>query len=521
MTGVDRAASGVSRDRDDERVVDLGPGESNTAESAALDRALLARLRAGEDAAFGELFSRHADAVRRLARGLAADRAEAEDLVAEAFFRVLQAIRRGSGPVDNVRGYLLIVVRRVAWEWSLRRRDVLVPDDELTNRPDQHDAVGQSTERNLIVRAFSSLPERWRSVLWKVEVEGERPAVVATNFGLSPNATAALARRARQGLRAAYLQAHLAADRSSTGCRSVLEKLGAYTAGSIKGSERRRIHTHLGGCPDCRRTHAELREVCSGLRAHAGALLLPVGAGLAATKGGGLAAGLKGLLGGLKLKTLIAASSAAVVGAVGIALGPALFNGKPVASHDLDGDDNLRITTHATTTSLPSVALPTGALSTALVAPASQSNGRPPSVTSSHAAPDPTETVVLTESSVPDGTVRSDGTGDGDYVVYGETTIYRATVVDAYGTQVQETTVVTEVNRAGETTTYTSTQMMTAMSGTDEPTLDTATATPTTTPTKTDTVGTSAPRKPLNPPDSTTSPAPTPASPSASTVVAQ
>ncbi|TDQ05092.1 RNA polymerase sigma factor (sigma-70 family) [Labedaea rhizosphaerae] len=528
MTGVDRAASGVSRDRDDERVVDLAAGGSNTQDPAALDRALLARLRAGEDAAFGELFSRHADAVRRLARGLAADRAEAEDLVAEAFFRVLQAIRRGSGPVDNVRGYLLIVVRRVAWEWSLRRKDVLVPDDELTNRPDQHDAVGQSAERHLIVRAFSSLPERWRSVLWKVEVEGERPAVVAMNFGLSPNATAALARRARQGLRAAYLQAHLAVDRSATGCRSVLEKLGAYTAGSIKGSERRRIHTHLGGCSDCRRTHDELREVCSGLRAHAGALIVPVGAGLAATKGGGLAAGLKGLLGGIKLKTLVAASSAAVVGAVGIAVGPALFHGKPVASHELDDDNNLRITTHATTTSLPSVALPTGALSTALVAPASHPEGSGAPGSSSHAAADPTETVVLTESSVPDGTVR----GDDNYVVYGETTVYRATVVDAYGTQVQETTVVTEVNRAGQTTSYTTTQMMTVMSA-EEPTLDAATGTPTTpitstqsaTPTtlsgKSDTVGTSAPRKPANPPESTTSPASTPASPSGSAVVAQ
>lgn len=520
MTGVDRAAFGVSRDRDDERVVDLDPPEP-----AAVDRALLARLRDGEDAAFGELFSRHADAVRRLARGLAADRAEAEDLVAEAFFRVLQAIRRGSGPVDNVRGYLLIVVRRVAWEWSLRRKDVLVPDDELTNRPDQHDAVNQSTERNLIVRAFSTLPERWRNVLWKVEVEGERPAVVAMNFGLSPNATAALARRARQGLRAAYLQAHLAVDRSSTGCRSVLEKLGAYTAGSIKGSERRRIHTHLGGCSDCRRTHDELREVCSGLRAHAGALILPVGVGLAATKGGGLAAGLKGLLGGVKLKTLIAASSAAVVGAVGIALGPALFHGKPVASHDLDGDNNLQITTHATTTTLPSIALPTGALSSALVPPVAQHSGPQSPGTSSPVSSDPTETVVLTESSVPDGQVRGDGD---DYVVYGETTIYRETVVDAYGTQVQETTVVTEVNRGGETSTYTTSQTMTALD-TEVPTLDSATGTPIGTTTTDKGPGQDAPRKPVSPAETTkttestetsATTATTP-SPSTSAVVAQ
>lgn len=497
MTGVDRAAFGASR----EQVVDL----------AAEDRVLLARLRAGEDAAFGELFSRHADAVRRLARGVAADRAEAEDLTAEAFFRVLQAIRRGSGPVDNVRGYLLIVVRRVAWEWSLRRRDVLVSDEELSNRPDQHDAVGQSTERNLIVRAFSSLPERWRSVLWKVEVEGERPAVVATNFGLSPNATAALARRARQGLRAAYLQAHLAVDRSATGCRSVLEKLGAYTAGSIKGSERRRIHTHLGGCSSCRRTHDELREVCSSLRAHAGVLVVPVAvATVAAAKGGGLAAGVKGLLGGgIKLKALVAASSAAAIGAAGIVLGPALLRGSPTAAPDLDGDNTMVITSGAVTTTIPSVALPTGSLSSALVPPARR---RDPASPAKGGAPATTtgsgQTVVLTETAP-----RDDPTGTD--VVYGETTVYRATVVDAFGTQVQETTVVTQVNQAGKTTTFTRTQITSAPpepSGSSvEPTLDSATGTPTpASPSKPPATGGSAPRKSL-----------TPATTSMSTAIAQ
>src|SRR5439155_16871993 len=234
---------------------------------ATEDQVLLARLRAGEDAAFGELFSRHADAVRRLARGLVNDRAEAEDLTAEAFFRVLQAIRRGAGPVDNVRGYLLIVARRVAWEWRLRRRDVPVSDEELRHRAGADpDTAGQAHERNLIARAFTSLPERWRSVLWKVEVEGERPAVVATNFGLSPNATAALARRARRGLRAAYLQAHLSTHQGSTACRGILEKLGAYTAGTIKGAERRRVRAHLVGCSSCQSTHDELRDVCAGLR---------------------------------------------------------------------------------------------------------------------------------------------------------------------------------------------------------------------------------------------------------------
>src|SRR3954447_12939480 len=288
----------------------------------AEDRALLERLRAGDDAAFGELFSRHSTAVFRLALGLVNDRAEAEDLTAEAFFRVLQAIRRGSGPVDNVRGYLLIVARRVAWEWSLRRKDVPVSDEELTHRAAADpDTSGQFTERSLIRRAFTSLPERWRNVLWKMEAEGESPAAVATNFGLSPNATAALARRARQGLRAAYLQAHLAADRSATGCRSVLEKLGAYTAGSTSGIERRRICAHLAACASCTAMYAELCEVCSGLRAHAGFSAAPVVvAGAAAT--GGFGAAVKGLLASTKIQIGVAAGSVAAAGVLGFVVAP-------------------------------------------------------------------------------------------------------------------------------------------------------------------------------------------------------
>ncbi|MGX7823679.1 sigma factor [Actinokineospora sp. 24-640] len=301
------------------------------------DRVLLERLRAGENAAFGELFSRHCDAVRRLALGLVSDRAEADDLVAEAFFRVLQAIRRGSGPVDNVRGYLLIVARRVAWEWNGRRRDVPVSDEELDVRVGADpDTTGQSTERTLITRAFVSLPERWRSVLWKVEVEGERPAVVAGNFGLSPNATAALARRARQGLRAAYLQAHLTTESRPTGCRPVLEKLGAYTAGAIKGAEHHRVSSHLAACQSCTSMYDELRDVCSGLRAHAAYIGVPV-------ISIGLWQQIKGFLAGAKAQ--VALTGAAAVGALGLALLPwGSTESDQLAIDDLDADQGIVLT---------------------------------------------------------------------------------------------------------------------------------------------------------------------------------
>ncbi|HEX3785188.1 MAG TPA: sigma-70 family RNA polymerase sigma factor [Pseudonocardiaceae bacterium] len=266
------------------------------------DGELLRRVRGGQDAAFAELFSRHAAVARSYAMRYANDVAEAEDIAAEAFFRVLQAVRRGSGPDDNVRGYLLTVIRRLAAEWRTRRRDVPVSDEELGRRVDPDaDQAGTRAEAHLIARAFTSLPQRWRRVLWQVEVEGERPAVVAPAFGLSPNATAALARRAREGLRAAYLQAHVPSAKASSACQAVIDKLGAYTAGLVRGSEARRIVAHLAGCASCRSVHAELADVCAGLRRYAGALPLPIMApiashqpSLAATAQAGKAAALAG-----------------------------------------------------------------------------------------------------------------------------------------------------------------------------------------------------------------------------------
>ena len=281
---------------------------------------LLQRLRDGHDEAFGELYELHVGAVRRLARGLSADRSEADDITAETFFRVLQALRRGSGPRDSARAYLLTVARRVSWEWQAARREVPIPDDELTSRiGSAHEA--STAEQTLIANAFSRLPERWRVVLWQTEVEGVQPAVVAPHFGLSPNATAALARRARMGLRAAYLQAHVATREEPVRCQTVLDKLGGYTAGMVTGTQARKVRAHLRRCPTCRSTHGQLRDVFSSLRTHAGALvvLVPAG-GLAIAGAGSSAAGSAASTAlvalGTKLKVGVAVASTTAAGAL-------------------------------------------------------------------------------------------------------------------------------------------------------------------------------------------------------------
>jgi RNA polymerase sigma factor (sigma-70 family) len=328
---------------------DRAAGPAPTVDFATLDdRELLALVRtdddaAAADAAFAEVFARHASSVRGYALRCSKDPADAEDIAAEAFFRVLQAVRRGSGPADNVRAYLFTVTRRLAAELSLRNRDVPVADEELSRRVDpDHDQVDGRADQHLIAAAFSTLPLRWRSVLWRVEVEGQRPAVVAGQFGLSPNATAALARRAREGLRAAYLQAHVAPSVGPTGCRTVAARLGAFTAGQLRGGEARRIRAHLTGCADCGALHAELSDVCAGLRRYAGFPMLGGGLALggshlaAAKPVAVLATRLLGRVAGVgvRLKVAVAVASVAVVGGAGMGLAPMLVHPGPSVHAD-------------------------------------------------------------------------------------------------------------------------------------------------------------------------------------------
>jgi len=251
-----------------------GPDRGRLAELG--DEALLGLARAGTTAAFAELYRRHRPAASRLARRLAGGRVEADDVVAETFARVLRVLQAGGGPTDGFRVYLLTAVRRTAWYLQDKGSRELPVDVVALDRP----ACGPdfelaAAERGLLVAAFTSLPLRWRTVLWHTDVEGEPARQVARILGISPNGVAALAYRARGALVAAYLQAHVA-EPPSANCRPFAAKLGRYAADRGRGRSRNhdRIAAHLAGCADCRERVAELRDVRGSLRATAGPLLL-------------------------------------------------------------------------------------------------------------------------------------------------------------------------------------------------------------------------------------------------------
>lgn len=271
------------------------------------DADLITAARSGDAGSFGVLYERHAGAALIVARQYTSGGAEAEDAVADAFAAVWSALRGGSGPTDAFRAYLFTVVRRAAAVQRQRGRradptdDVAVLESGTVAVAAAEEPALEGFERSIVARAFASLPERWQAVLWHSEIEGQTPAEIAPLLGLTANSTAALAYRAREGLRQAYLQQHLS-DELPDGCRSVAGKLGGYVRGGLGVRDTTQVEAHLETCGECRALLLELRDVNHGLRAIVAPIVLGA-AGLGALgfvlpTTGGLAAGTAALSSG-------------------------------------------------------------------------------------------------------------------------------------------------------------------------------------------------------------------------------
>ncbi|WP_223693503.1 sigma-70 family RNA polymerase sigma factor [Leifsonia poae] len=239
------------------------------------DAALVELTRTGDTDAYSELWRRHS------AAGLAVARThtstfDADDLVAESFARIFQAIAAGGGPTTAFRPYLFTTIRNTAAGWGRKRRDISIDNaDELEDPRFTEEAELAALDGSLAVVAFRSLSKEWQEVLWYSEVEGLAPRDIAPLVGRSPNATAALAYRAREGLRQAWVQAHVAGAEPGTDCRWTLDQLGAHLRGRLPRRHRARVDAHLDECVRCAAVAQEADEANSQL----GLVLLPLVAG--------------------------------------------------------------------------------------------------------------------------------------------------------------------------------------------------------------------------------------------------
>jgi len=255
------------------------------------DAELIECARSGDTSAFAELWRRHFRPAARVARQFTS--IDADDLVSEAYVRIYQRVLAGGGPTGAFRPYLYTTIRNIASTWGAANHDVQVDvmeDFEDERIPD--DPGAWALDRTLTARAFRTLPERWQTVLWYTEVEGMDPHEVAPIMGMTANGVAALSYRAREGLRKAWLQAHISDGSASGECQWTMSKMGDDVRNGLSQRDAKRLTDHLETCSKCTIVYDEVDEVGS----HLAMVMIPILLG--------------GVVGGGLLSTLAAPTSA-------------------------------------------------------------------------------------------------------------------------------------------------------------------------------------------------------------------
>ncbi|WP_143466839.1 sigma-70 family RNA polymerase sigma factor [Lentzea kentuckyensis] len=280
------------------------------------DADLIDAVRDGKVEAYGQLYERHVRSANILAMQLSTSSADADDLVSDAFAKVLAALRSGGGPGAAFRPYLLTAVRHAAYDRTRKEKRLELAGDieevpgatRATSVPFRDKAV-EDLDQAMAATAFATLPERWQTVLWHTAIEGQSPGEIAPLLGLTANGVSAMAFRAREGLRKAFLQAHVNQEPAEK-CRATVTKLGAWTRGGLKGREAVQLDAHMDECAECRKLASELSDVNGALRGMIAPIVLGTGTAgylaAAATKGAAVSLTATSWLG-------VAASAAAVV----------------------------------------------------------------------------------------------------------------------------------------------------------------------------------------------------------------
>jgi RNA polymerase sigma-70 factor (ECF subfamily) len=161
-----------------------------------------------------DAFREHYSALIRYAVRFTGDPDTAEDVVQEAYVRLLEQ----EIPDEEVRPWLFVVTANLARDGVRRRRRrerLLETQSPVVARPEHPDRTAERSERVLAVRrALAELSERDRTLLLMRE-EGFRYREIAEAVGVKPTSVGALVARALRRFTAAYAarsEAHDAPD---------------------------------------------------------------------------------------------------------------------------------------------------------------------------------------------------------------------------------------------------------------------------------------------------------------------
>lgn len=163
---------------------------------------LVEAVRQGELDALDTLYRRHAPALRRYAGSLCRDAETADDVVQQAFLKLVHAAAEGTR-VREPRAFLIRIVRNLACDELRRQHAEPLEEDSLSARPEpvlESVAVGDWSRR--LSSAIGELPDRQQAAFVLAELRGYSYDEIATVIGANPSSVGSLVHRARCTLRA-------------------------------------------------------------------------------------------------------------------------------------------------------------------------------------------------------------------------------------------------------------------------------------------------------------------------------
>lgn len=192
------------------------PAHAAEAPTAADEAALLARLKAGEEAAFEVLVRTYGPRLLVIARRYFPEEADANDALQDAFLSAFKGLPRFEGASRLGTWLHRITVNACLMKLRSRRRrpetniDDLLPeflsDGHRKNpggpwKPIEQTGIERAEVRSLVRSMIDQLPDQYRDVLILRDVENLDTEEAAEVLGISPNAVKTRLHRARQALR--------------------------------------------------------------------------------------------------------------------------------------------------------------------------------------------------------------------------------------------------------------------------------------------------------------------------------
>lgn len=148
------------------------------------DEQLLSLFRAGDQAAFAEIYDRYAERIATYAARMLGHREEADEVCTEVFLRVVEGRWRPTGPL---RGFLFTVAHRLCLDRirsRTRRRRLLAwfaPRQAPIETAEEQ--MGSDERAHALTRALEGLSEAHRAVVLLTYAEGMSSAQVGEILG--------------------------------------------------------------------------------------------------------------------------------------------------------------------------------------------------------------------------------------------------------------------------------------------------------------------------------------------------